>query len=126
MARERLRFASDLHDIQGHHIQVIALKAELADRLLASNDDKHRQVAQAAIGEVRALAEEAQAETRQLVRDLRVVSLGEELDNAKDVLGAVGILDVTVETPAAYSPTTEHRGERLYLRATLPNREVMQ
>jgi two-component system sensor histidine kinase DesK len=27
VARERLRFASDLHDIQGHHLQVIALKA---------------------------------------------------------------------------------------------------
>jgi two-component system, NarL family, sensor histidine kinase DesK len=30
---ERLRFAADLHDIQGHHLQVIALKSELAARL---------------------------------------------------------------------------------------------
>lgn len=29
VAEERLRFAADLHDIQGHHLQVIALKAEL-------------------------------------------------------------------------------------------------
>ena len=28
--RERLRFAADLHDIQGHHLQAIALKSELA------------------------------------------------------------------------------------------------
>lgn len=34
VARERLRFAADLHDIQGHTLQVIALKAELAERLL--------------------------------------------------------------------------------------------
>jgi len=107
VARERLRFASDLHDIQGHHLQVIALKAELADRLLTSTTEKHRQAAQDAIAEVRALAEEAQAETRQLVRDLRVVSLGEELDNAKGVLEAAGIPEVIVETPEAYSPTAE-------------------
>lgn len=31
---ERLRIAADLHDIQGHNLQVIALEAELADRLL--------------------------------------------------------------------------------------------
>ena len=30
---ERLRFAADLHDIQGHHLQVIAVKSELAARL---------------------------------------------------------------------------------------------
>ena len=105
VARERLRFASDLHDIQGHHLQVIALKAELADRLLSSTSEQHRQAAQGAIAEVRTLAEQAQSETRQLVRDLRVVSLDEELDNAKGVLEAAGIPEVIVETPMSYSPT---------------------
>lgn len=58
VARERLRFASDLHDIQGHHLQVIALKAELADRLLGTNNPTHHQAARDAITEVRAIAEE--------------------------------------------------------------------
>jgi two-component system, NarL family, sensor histidine kinase DesK len=37
VADERLRFAADLHDIQGHHLQVIALKSELAARLAATD-----------------------------------------------------------------------------------------
>ena len=107
VARERLRFASDLHDIQGHHLQVIALKAELADRLLTSNTLEHQQAAQDAIAEVRALAEQAQTETRQLVRDLRVVSLGDELANARGVLEAAGITtDVVVDTQAVDSAAT--------------------
>lgn len=104
VTRERLRFASDLHDIQGHHLQVIALKAELADRLLTSNSPQHRAAAQQSIREVRSLAEQAQSETRQLVRDLRVVSLDDELENAKGVLEAAGITtDVTVENETAGS-----------------------
>ena len=103
VARERLRFASDLHDIQGHHLQVIALKAELAHRLLATQDPAQHRAAQESIAQVRALAEQAQSETRQLVRDLRVVSLPDELANAKDVLQAAGI-DVDIHL----DPKIEH------------------
>ena len=35
VAQERQRFARDLHDLLGHSLSVIALKAELAGRLLA-------------------------------------------------------------------------------------------
>ena len=108
VARERLRFASDLHDIQGHHLQVIALKAELADRLLASDTAKHQHAAQLAIAEVRTLAEQAQSETRQLVRDLRVVSLTDELENARDVLEAAGITtEVSVASDVDFTATVE-------------------
>nr|BFE85666.1 hypothetical protein GCM10020093_082670 [Planobispora longispora] len=34
---ERLRFAAELHDIQGHHLQVISLKSELAARLVEAD-----------------------------------------------------------------------------------------
>ncbi len=36
VAQERERFARDLHDLLGHTLSVIALKAELAGRLLPS------------------------------------------------------------------------------------------
>lgn len=102
VARERLRFASDLHDIQGHHLQVIALKAELAERLLGAG---RPDAAQANIHEVRTLARTALEETRSLVRDLREISLEEELANAKDVLAASGAVvslrGVHVRDPAA-------------------------
>src|SRR5690606_35175737 len=39
VARERLRFAADLHDIQGHHLQAIMLKGELTERLIGRDDD---------------------------------------------------------------------------------------
>lgn len=52
VAEERLRFAADLHDIQGHHLQAIALKGELAQRLIGRDDDLARQHA----GEVAELA----------------------------------------------------------------------
>ncbi|MFB9072003.1 sensor histidine kinase [Citricoccus parietis] len=101
VARERLRFASDLHDIQGHHLQVIALKAELAERLMGAGQPD---AAAANIHEVRTIARTALEETRSLVRNLREVSLEEEIANAKDVLEASGatvtIRGVLVEDPA--------------------------
>src|SRR5690606_24463460 len=32
--QERLHLAGELHDLQGHHLQVIALQLELAERML--------------------------------------------------------------------------------------------
>lgn len=87
VARERLRFAADLHDIQGHHLQVIALQAELAERLLERDPEAARQK----LRETREIARQALEETRGLVQGLRQVSLAQELDNAADVLGAAGI-----------------------------------
>lgn len=86
VARERLRFASDLHDIQGHHLQVIALKSELAERLLDSNPDAAREN----IHEARVIARQALEETRSLVYGYRDVALANELENAREVLSASG------------------------------------
>ncbi|GAB2512692.1 Sensor histidine kinase DesK [Corynebacterium atrinae] len=86
VARERLRFASDLHDIQGHTLQVIALKAELAERLL----DKDPAAARAQLAEIRTLAADSLSETRELVQGYRAPELSEELSNAHDVLEAAG------------------------------------
>ena len=99
VTRERLRFAADLHDVQGHHLQVIALKAELAERLLSRG---RAEEAGRALAEVRGIAADALGETRALVRDLRSVSLADELANAADVLAAAGA-DVEVRV----DPTTE-------------------
>ncbi|GAA1855224.1 sensor histidine kinase [Microbacterium koreense] len=86
VAQERLRFASDLHDIQGHHLQVISLKAELAERLLARDPE----AARANIHEVQVIAREALEETRALVAGYRQVTLDDELENAREVLTASG------------------------------------
>lgn len=86
VAQERLRFASDLHDIQGHHLQVIALKSELAERLLAVDPDAAREH----LHETRLIARQALEETRSLVAGLREVDLASELENAREVLTASG------------------------------------
>ncbi|MFI0485390.1 sensor histidine kinase [Actinomadura sp. 9N215] len=89
---ERLRFAADLHDIQGHHLQVIALKSELAARL--ADADPARAAAQMA--EVRQLAVDALRDTRAVVQGYRRTTLDAELANAAKVLSAAGI-DARVE-----------------------------
>lgn len=95
VAQERLRFAADLHDIQGHHLQVIALKSELAERLLDLNPEAAREN----IRETRLIAKQALEETRSLVSGYRETSLEDELENAREVLTAAGAnCELTLET----------------------------
>ncbi|WP_246195792.1 sensor histidine kinase [Halopolyspora algeriensis] len=87
IAQERLRFAAELHDVQGHHLQAIALKGELAERLVGADDGAAR--AQAA--EVAELARTALRDTREIVHGYRRSDLATELDNAREILEAAGI-----------------------------------
>ncbi|PRY36082.1 two-component system sensor histidine kinase DesK [Umezawaea tangerina] len=87
VAEERLRFAADLHDIQGHHLQVIALKGELTERLIGRDDETARKHA----GEIADLARTALEETRGVVQGYRRASLGTEITNAVGILAAAGI-----------------------------------
>jgi two-component system, NarL family, sensor histidine kinase DesK len=87
VAEERLRFAGDLHDVQGHHLQVIALASELAARL----SEQDPVAARAHMEEVQRLARAALEDTREVVRGYRARSLAGELANATRVLVAAGI-----------------------------------
>jgi two-component system sensor histidine kinase DesK len=84
---ERLRFAADLHDIQGHHLQVIALKSELAARLAKSDPAR----AAVEMQQVQRLSIEALRDTRAVVHGYRRTSLDEEIANATRVLAAADI-----------------------------------
>ncbi|KRC61028.1 histidine kinase [Agromyces sp. Root81] len=86
VTQERLRFASDLHDIQGHHLQVISLKSELAERLLEIDPAAAREH----LHETRLIAKQALEETRSLVAGYRQVAFDDELENAREVLTASG------------------------------------
>lgn len=87
IARERLRFASDLHDIQGHHLQVIALKSELAERLL----DRDPAGAAAELAAIRGITQEALEDTRAVVNDYRTVTVPVEARNAASLLRSAGV-----------------------------------
>ncbi|WP_328652645.1 histidine kinase [Micromonospora sp. NBC_00330] len=96
VAEERARAARDLHDILGHSLTVVAIKAELAGRLI----EVDRERAAAEIAEVEALARAALADVRQTVGAYREVSLAAELAGARSALAAAGIAaDVSAEVP---------------------------
>ncbi|WP_104086246.1 sensor histidine kinase [Arthrobacter sp. GMC3] len=103
VAKERLRFSADLHDIQGHHLQVIALKSELAERMLTIDVEAAREH----IHETRVIAKQALEETRSLVSGYREIALENELENAREVLSAAGAqcelkVDRLPHNPAAH------------------------
>lgn len=87
VARERLRFATDLHDIQGHHLQVIALKSELAERLLA----KDPEAASRELTQIRETARTALEDTRAVVHNYRTITVSGEARNAAEILRSAGI-----------------------------------
>ncbi|MGQ4385922.1 sensor histidine kinase [Streptomyces sp. SAS_270] len=97
---ERLRFAADLHDIQGHHLQVIALKSELAARLVERDPAR----AAAEMKDVQRLAVDALSDTRAVVQGYRRTTLDDEIVNATRVLAAADI-DATLNLEPAASAT---------------------
>jgi two-component system sensor histidine kinase DesK len=87
IAEERNRFARDLHDILGHSLTVVSVKAELASRLVRRDPDR----AAVEIADVQRLAREALTEVRSAVAGYRDVTLAGELANARSALSAAGI-----------------------------------
>ena len=103
VAEERARAARDLHDILGHSLTVITIKAELAGRLLSVAPER----AEAEVNDLERLAREALADIRRTVGAYREVCLEEELASARSALSAAGI-DATV--PQAVADLPEPRG----------------
>jgi two-component system, NarL family, sensor histidine kinase DesK len=87
IANERNRFARDLHDLLGHSLTVIAVKAELAGRLVQLSPER----AEAEIADVERLAREALRDVRDAVAGYRETSLDDELASARSALLAAGI-----------------------------------
>ncbi len=87
VADERNRFARDLHDILGHSLTVVAVKAELAGRLVRLDPDR----AEAEIADVERLSREALADVRTALSGYREVTLMGELANARSALAAAAI-----------------------------------
>ncbi len=103
VADERLRFARDLHDLLGHSLSVIALKSQLAGRLLANEPDR----AAAEVAEIGQVSREALEEVRETVTGYRRRTLGEELAGARKALSAAGIEATIEQTQVALGPETE-------------------
>lgn len=87
VAEERLRFARDLHDLLGHDLSLIALKAELASKLLPARVDQ----AATEVEQIRELTRSALTQVREAVGGYRRPTLSSELAGAKVALEAAGI-----------------------------------
>ncbi|WP_334592681.1 sensor histidine kinase [Salinibacterium sp. CAN_S4] len=86
--RERVRFAGDLHDIQGHSLHVIKLKAALGRRVVHIDPDR----ADAEFSEIRRLVDETIEATRALTYARYELNLVAELENTKRLVEAVGVV----------------------------------
>ena len=84
---ERNRFARDLHDILGHSLTVVTVKAELAGRLIDVDPSR----AKAEIADLERLARDALADVRRAVSGYREITLPGELARARSALEAAGI-----------------------------------
>jgi two-component system sensor histidine kinase DesK len=86
-AEERARLARDLHDVLGHSLTVVAVKSELAGRLVER--DPKRAIAE--IADIEGLARTALADLRAAVSSYRDMNLESELTAARTALDAAGI-----------------------------------
>jgi two-component system, NarL family, sensor histidine kinase DesK len=84
---ERMRIARDLHDLLGHSLTTITVKAGLARRL--GDADPGR--AQQEMAEVEALARQSLSDVRAAVSNYRDVTLTGELAAGRELLRAAGI-----------------------------------
>lgn len=88
---ERTRFARDLHDILGHSLTVITVKAELARRLLESGGEADRARALGEVGDLERLGRDALADVRRAVEGYREITLPGEIARARLALEAAGV-----------------------------------
>lgn len=87
VARERLRFSRDLHDLLGHTLSVIVVKSEAARRMATRDLD----AALDQITDIESVGRQALTEIREAVTGYREGSLSTELDRARSALTAAGI-----------------------------------
>jgi two-component system sensor histidine kinase DesK len=88
---ERERIARDLHDVLGHTLSVVVLKAELAGRLIHRQDPSDHARAAAEIADVERITRTALAEVREAIGGYRTRGLGAEIEAARLTLDAAGV-----------------------------------
>ena len=106
---ERLRLARDLHDLTGHSLATITLKAELAQRMLAKAREAapdgptpRLDAALKEVEEIEQVSRQTLTDIRQAVSGYRRATLAVEVASAHAALEAAGIkLDAAPEVAAA-------------------------
>jgi two-component system, NarL family, sensor histidine kinase DesK len=99
VAEERLRFARDLHDLLGHTLSLIVLKAELAGKLAVASPER----VAGEVADIERVARQALADVREAVSGYREASLTTEIEQARSALLAAGV-DVRIQPLADRLP----------------------
>lgn len=104
MEEERLRLSRDLHDILGHSLTVITVKADLARKLVGRDAEQ----AEAELADIERLARDALTDVRHTIAGIRTLSLPTELARSRSALRAAGI---EAEIPSAADEVPTERRE---------------
>jgi two-component system sensor histidine kinase DesK len=87
VVEERERFSRDLHDLLGHTLSVIVVKAQAVRRLAGSDPAAAAEHA----ADIEQVGRQALTDVRQAVDAMRAPTLDDELDGARRALEAAGI-----------------------------------
>ncbi len=103
---ERERFSRDLHDLLGHTLSVMVVKAEAVRRLI----ERDPATAAAHAADIEHVGRQALVDVREAVDAMRAPDLGEELEGARRALDAAGI---RAEVTEWSEPAGDHAEETL-------------
>jgi two-component system sensor histidine kinase DesK len=103
---ERQRIARDLHDTLGHTLSLITLKSQLVEKLIAKDPERAKRAAR----EITQTSRAALKQVRELVTEMRSVTIAEEIGHVQAILKAAGIVfEYQEETDtAAIAPLTQN------------------
>jgi two-component system sensor histidine kinase DesK len=113
---ERERIARDMHDLLGHTLSVVVLKAELAAKLVGRDPARALQE----IREVEAVSRQALTEVRRAIQGYRTRGLTAELQSVRPALAAAGIA-LHAELPVVTLPAAAEGVLALALREAVTN-----
>ncbi len=127
---ERERIARDMHDVLGHTLSVIVLKAELARRLLEQaarergSESSPVRDATTEVADIEETARKALAEVRHAITGYRSEGLAAEVDLARRTLRAANVtldLDSSLDPASLLLSATEETVLSLALREAVTN-----
>lgn len=113
---ERERIARDLHDVLGHTLSVIALKSELASKLMERDPTRAAQE----IREVNDVARDALAQVRNAITGYRASGLSAEFEAMRKAFDTAGVV-LSVEAETLTLPPAHENALALVLREASTN-----
>ncbi|WP_242248405.1 sensor histidine kinase [Bacillus cereus group sp. BfR-BA-01523] len=115
---ERQRIARDLHDTLGHTLSLITLKSQLVEKLIVKNPER----ASIEAKEITQTSRTALKQLRELISDMRMITVEEEIEQIKAILQAANIeLEVKQEANSSSLSPIEQNILGMCLREAVTN-----